>query len=239
MKWHEDHWSKYQSTVEAVGGKLVTISSQQHTLRNPELTFQQGLVTRWNFLPKDWVCISDADNEVSKYYNMFLDVPLSTMNPGAENTYVGNKNGKMAQPGCVVLSGNISNNPGETLWRWAMEPSFRNLGGAAGRVRSSDVVANCLSWYHTIKSGKVYDGNFGVVDPDEQDDIIEKSMQERFPERIQKFIVKIGRAPKNWKIIPDEGRLDEDGKPMAARKLDSRAKLEQAGDAAAKGKSKL
>ena len=44
-------------------------------------------------------------------------------------------------------------------------------------------------------------------------------------------------APKNWKIIPDEGRLDEDGKPMAARKLDSRAKLEQAGDAAAKGKS--
>ena len=74
MKWHEDHWSKYQSTVEAVGGKLVTISSQQHTLRNPELTFQQGLVTRWNFLPKDWVCISDADNEVSKYYNMFLDV---------------------------------------------------------------------------------------------------------------------------------------------------------------------
>ena len=109
------HWSKYQSTVEAVGGKLITISSQQHTLRNPELTFQQGLVTRWNFLPKDWVCISDADNEVSKYYNMFLDVPLSTMNPGAENTYVGNKNGKMAQPGCVVLSGNISNNPGETL----------------------------------------------------------------------------------------------------------------------------
>ena len=34
-------------------------------------------------------------------------------------------------------------------------------------------------------------------------------------------------------------KLDEDGKPMAARKLDSRAKLEQAGDAAAKGKSKL
>ena len=69
------------------------------------------------------------------------------MNPGATSTYIGGKEGKMAQPGCLVLAGTVADRPaGEVLYWWAATPALRNLRGAAGRVSVDDIIENLQRW---------------------------------------------------------------------------------------------
>lgn len=220
MRWHQDHWAGLRADIRAAGGEVVTVSSQTRTYRHPELAFGDGLRRRWG-LPPDWRTHSDPDNELAARHGLFLDEPLSTMNPGAEATYRGGRAGRMAQPGCVVVAGRAATPPGRVLYSWALRPARANLRGAVSRVAAGDVAANAARWAARARGGDAATP-FGDVRIDAQARPLDHSMRERFPERVQRLIMAAGKAPKGWKVIPDAARLDEDGNPMGSRKLDPR-----------------
>jgi len=81
----------------------------------------------------DFEVLEDADNVEAKKYDVFITPKEHTPLKDVEGAYESG----MAQPGVI-----IEDSKGNILYRWAINPSEMNLGGATDRPLVSDIVGS-------------------------------------------------------------------------------------------------
>ena len=131
-------FNSHLGTIQALGGTVLGITSQtgNQSKENNGLNFDIQV---------------QPQNADAKRYGIFItpkpDTPLAAVDGVYESG--------MAQPGVV-----IEDAEGKILYRWAIEPSQMNFGGATDRPFVADIVG---ALEHILATGSV-PGDFGSTD---------------------------------------------------------------------------
>ena len=147
--------------ISELGGRIVGITSQAGNQSKQDL----GLGFD--------VLVDEANVEASKY-DIFITPKEESPLKDVEGVYPAG----MVQPGVV-----IETDDGEILFRWAINPSEMNLGGATDRPLVADIVASLES---ILRGDRATGNSFGKTDMS----YLEKNHPEQY-EKVQAYIASL------------------------------------------------